>query len=76
MKLFQTCEQLMVHLRQKKILSLQGARLRTYLDRMDEALAESQCNDTQGIVPNSGLCVEERLQNLLQVNLHYGAAHA
>lgn len=43
---------------------------------MDEALTESQCDDTQGKVPNGGLGVEERLQHLLQVNLHYGAAHA
>lgn len=43
---------------------------------MDEALAESQCNDTQGKVSNGGLRVEEGLQHLLQVNLHYGAAHA
>lgn len=32
-----------------------GVRLWTYLYRMDEALAESQCDDTQGKVPNSGL---------------------
>lgn len=49
---------------------------RTYLYRMDEALTESQRNDTEGKVANSGLCVEESLQDLLQVNLHYGAAHA
>ena len=43
---------------------------------MDEALAESQSDDAQGKVTSGGLRVEEGLQHLLQVNLHYGAAHA
>lgn len=43
---------------------------------MDEALAESQCDDVKGEVANSGLSVQEGLQHLLQVNLHDRAAHA
>lgn len=43
---------------------------------MNEALAQSQCYDTQRKVPNHGLGVEEGLQHLLQINLHYGTAHA
>lgn len=43
---------------------------------MDEALAQSQRDDTESKVPNSGLRVEEGLQHLLQVNLHDRAAHA
>lgn len=51
-------------------------RLRTHLYGMDEALAQSQCDDAQGKVADSGLRVEEGIQHLLQVYLHYGAAHA
>lgn len=43
---------------------------------MDEALAQSQRDDAESKVPNSGLRVEEGLQHLLQVNLHDRAAHA
>lgn len=51
-------------------------KVRAYLYRMDEALAQSQRDDTQGKVSDSRLSVEEGLQNLLQVNLHDGATHA
>lgn len=54
------------------LVELEGA----YLYRMDEALAQSQRDDTQGKVSHSRLSVEEGLQNLLQVNLHDGATHA
>ena len=47
----------------------------SYLYRMDETLVECQCNDTEGVVPNTGIRMEERLQHLLQVELHDGAAH-
>ena len=50
-------------------------QVEAYLYRMDEALVECQGNDVEGKMSYGGLCVEEGLQHLLQVQLHDGAAH-
>ena len=42
---------------------------------MDEALAERQRDAAQGKVSDGGLCVEEGVQDLPEVQLHDGAAH-
>lgn len=51
------------------------SEVEAYLYRMDEALVECQGNDVEGKMSYGGLCVEEGLQHLLQVQLHDGAAH-
>ena len=47
-----------------------------YLHGVDETLVEGEGDDAEGKVAHIGLCVEECLQHLLQVELHDGAAHA
>lgn len=46
-----------------------------YLYRVNETLVERQSDDVEGKVTYTGLCVEEGLQDLLEVQLHDGAAH-
>lgn len=46
-----------------------------YLYGVYESLAEGQSDDIEGEVSYTGLRVEERLQDLLQIELHDGAAH-
>lgn len=46
-----------------------------YLYRVNETLVECQSDDVESKMTHTGLRVEESLQNLLEVQLHDGAAH-